>query len=274
MKKENNYTLFGISKQYPKREADPKDGRLTVQRLRKGRPRDVQVDNNTFAHTEPAKNESYFGLKDYIRTTHGERKTPTYIFDNHNHALFGWYEALQERHITRGATLIHIDEHDDADDTLEDIFDTSSLSAIARYAKSLQIYNFIAPAVKEGLVNSVIWVQPTLAGYAAIPQTQTEDFLPLTIMGIDNAFIDRVIRGDFPHEQIIVDFDVDYFRAVLENPIDLANQRGYFNQEEPLLQHDLGRVQSLLNSSGVNTIATSPGYIDQSNAISLIQHLI
>ena len=38
---------------------------------------------------------------------------PIILVDNHNHVLYFWYEALAHGIISRGSTLVHIDEHSD-----------------------------------------------------------------------------------------------------------------------------------------------------------------
>src|SRR6266849_3885024 len=101
MSKEHTYNRFGNSKYYLEPQPDPNDTRLTIQRIHKGSVKRLQVSPDTYAHAEP-NGALYNGLREYKRTSFGEKKTPTYIFDQHNHALFGWYEVLKEGKIKRG----------------------------------------------------------------------------------------------------------------------------------------------------------------------------
>ena len=51
------------------------------------------------------------GLKNFIQTEY--KGIPTYIFDNHNHALFFRYRYTKQFEETKPFVVIHIDQHAD-----------------------------------------------------------------------------------------------------------------------------------------------------------------
>lgn len=96
------------------------------------------------------------GLSHLVRTEWAG--IPTVIVDNHNHVFYFWCEALERGQITRGATVIHVDQHRDtrtperayAGTTLEDAFDYTNFH--------LNVGNYIVPAQGSGLVGDTQFV--------------------------------------------------------------------------------------------------------------------
>lgn len=105
---------------------------------------------------EQGRLQSCTGLSHLVRTTWGA--VPTVVVDNHNHAFYFWFEALQREMLKPGATLIHIDQHRDtrtpdrsfAGRTLEDAFDYTNFE--------LNVGNYIVPARDAGLVGEIQFV--------------------------------------------------------------------------------------------------------------------
>ncbi len=96
------------------------------------------------------------GLKEFVRTEWNG--VPMVVFDNHNHAFYFWYEALERALLKRGATLIHFDQHKDMRRP-ETPFLGGDLEAVARYANEvLNVGNYIVPAQEEGLLGEVLLV--------------------------------------------------------------------------------------------------------------------
>ena len=54
---------------------------------------------------------SCIGLENFVRLKW--KGIPMIVFDNHNHALYFWYEARENGNIGTKNTLVHIDEHSD-----------------------------------------------------------------------------------------------------------------------------------------------------------------
>lgn len=95
------YDYRGQSLFYGKAELDPRP-RMELQRyatLRLGSAKDLELIQ------VPARGHFLFGLREYIRIQNAE--VPTYVFDGHNHAFFGWVEAYKEGHIKGNSILAH-----------------------------------------------------------------------------------------------------------------------------------------------------------------------
>lgn len=274
-----NYDKRGVSRFYAAPKPNPNDERLTIQRLRRQKDLgNIAVSQTTFAHASLTDRTLYRGLTEYGRTTFGTRAVPAYMFDQHNHALFGWYEGLSEGRIRRGAILVHVDEHADANRTTIPNFRTKGLATVAAYAAKSAIYDFIHPALEDQLLGGVIWVRPLLHDQRAATVPATTRTIEYTETGMDNQLLSRIINGEFAPEDIIVDLDVDYYRYLLEEP-QLAvsartpsayQQLSLRDSQAQLFEHDTNRIRGLFAAAGIITVATSPGYIDQQQALDIV----
>ncbi len=85
---------------------------LFIPARREGFFSDVRVGREiVFADREDGVLRECVGLDSFI-STHWQG-IPVTIFDNHNHALYFWYEALLRGYVREGIELVHIDEHSD-----------------------------------------------------------------------------------------------------------------------------------------------------------------
>ena len=135
---------------------------------------DVKIGTEiVFEEMEDDKIRSCLGLEHFIRLTDSSilalqySNIPTFqpsnipitIFDNHNHALYFWYEALSKGIISPWVELIHIDEHSDLWDNKNTI-QSRDLSSIWRFTNyECNVGNYIAPAIADGLVWKVIRIE-------------------------------------------------------------------------------------------------------------------
>ncbi len=97
-------------------------------------------------------------LESFVEFTNPLSGKPAILFDNHNHALFFWAEALQNGHIAPQATLLHIDQHKDMREPAHylDKKHRDNLEEIYHYTNYvLNVGNFIKPAVHLGIVGEV-----------------------------------------------------------------------------------------------------------------------
>ena len=223
------------------------------------------------------------GLHQYIRTAVGRRKTPAYVFDHHNFAFFGWWEAMTKGFIDKGALLLHIDTH--ADQAWPQCAPKSPIfrpQDAYRVASELEIYDFIGAGIHEGIIGEVLWSWPFDARRERFgeakrnrwPRTERRSHpsdIPHVRMGLhDRRLAEKLAKRD--RKQIIVDFDVDYFHDLL------SGHRGVFNERlkkkmrlESLVEQDVAKIQALVDMAGLVTIATSPGFIQQEVAVALLQ---
>lgn len=74
---------------------------------------------------------------------------PVVIFDNHNHALYFWYEAYFRGILASKNTLVHIDEHSDLWSNENDIRENPTLKQMFDFTNySCNVGNYIQPAIR------------------------------------------------------------------------------------------------------------------------------
>jgi len=195
------------------------------------------------------------GLKHFVQTIY--KWIPTYIFDNHNHALFFRYrhtaqlkaplrpkgiqrsrikgEAkgdLQERN--KPFVVIHIDQHADTkpnntkfkiqnSEWIEDFVNTKT-----------NVGNFISAALHNNIIEEVIQVRSEYT----LQQLWASSFNPWA--------------------NYILDIDVDF--------------REWKTDKE--MESDFEIIRKLVDNACLITIATSPYFMDQKKAIQLIKELL
>ena len=159
------------------------------------------------------------------------------IFDNHNHALYFWIDAVKRWIVKPGFELIHIDEHSDLWHNDYDL-DLEKALSDETYAweftnLSCNVGNYIAPALRSRLVGKMI--------------------------RIENEFqIDEYMEYN-PPENSVLNVDLDIFAPELDH-IDAAKK--------------IRIIQHLLKWVKYATIATSPYFIEQWAAIEKLMRLL
>lgn len=261
----SGYDSNGISVYYNTARPNPIHHRAQIPRLRMGTLDDLAVSKDTFAF------RGDHGLKEYIRTSFTEREIPTYIFDTHNHAFFAWCEALKERKILTGATLIHIDTHADELQPSNTIVDISHLLSVHDYTQRLRIDNFIAPALTHGLISRVFWISPFQTGEKLVEEGGEDGSITYSLTGLAEPSLAAVLEDS---RQVIVDVDLDYFEPIISNYEHLQLTRRSNNPHQELLEHDVEKIRNIMKQAGVITMATSPSHIDQKVALTLATKLL
>ncbi len=74
------------------------------------------------------------------------------IFDNHNHALYFWYEARTRGFLQNGTTLVHIDMHSDLWENkfILSPLDTQDLKKVWEFTNyRCNVGNYIQPTLRE-----------------------------------------------------------------------------------------------------------------------------
>lgn len=160
---------------------------------------------------------------------------PTYIFDNHNHAFYFWWEAINNWIIESWATLVHIDEHSDMREPEVNLVDNQNLQEIFDYTNyTLNVWNYIKPALRAGFISQVL-------------QIQWEEALDWLLDKL------KEVKTD-----IILNLDIDFF----------SPEMSYIDFEK------VKRIIiEVAKKSKLITIATSPFFIDQKRAIEVIKEL-
>lgn len=231
---------------YQERKNAGSDCVLTVPRLIEWTLDDLRVWKTIcFEEYESGKVFSCVGLEKIVRYDFEWKKV--IVMDNHNHALFFWIQAWSEKIFQKWIVVIHIDQHSDMakpDEKIflnEDVFLSDDqkkkfLSEVFDYVNcSLNIGNFLVPAIDSGLVSEVIQIRSNYA----LAELEKK---------IDSAnFLDRYI----------LDIDVDFW----------VEQMGIDEERSMKV------VRKLLDRAVLVTVATSPYFIEQAKAIELVRKI-
>lgn len=160
----------------------------------------------------------------------------TVIFDNHNHALFFWIDALNRGLLSKHATLIHIDEHSDLWENTN-ILDLERTKDNQKYLWeftnfSCNVGNYIVPAIRSGIIGEMIRIENEYQ----IDENQGKQFW----------------------KNIILNIDLDFFSEELSH-IDRRKKITF--------------IQSLLPQADYITIATSPYFIPWEEALRALRDI-
>lgn len=155
------------------------------------------------------------------------------VFDNHNHALFFWCEAIKNGILEPNFELLHIDEHSDLwenDNEIEDFLDLQKIWNFTNF--DCNVGNYILPAMRKKIVKNII--------------------------RIENEFQIDENLDYIPEKNSVLNLDLDIFSP------DLAHipREKFFK----IIIHLITKVKFV-------TIATSPYFIDQNDAIKNLQKI-
>lgn len=175
-------------------------------------------------------------------------RVPTWIMDNHNHAFAFWHEAYWKWWIQKWSLLVHIDQHTDL--ATPGNFpawkhpEESHEGIIEEYTNTdLTIADFIVPALATGLISEVLMITG-------------EDRNGVGIFTWENATLRKTWNGKLETENsVIVDIDLDYFSQGFDDEKTLATTKYWIEKAD------------------IITIATSPLFIDQEKALTVLKSL-
>lgn len=155
------------------------------------------------------------------------------VFDNHNHALFFWCEAIKNGILEPNFELLHIDEHSDLwenDNEIEDFLDLQKIWNFTNF--DCNVGNYILPAMRKKIVKNII--------------------------RIENEFqIDKNLDY-IPEKNSVLNLDLDIFSPDLAH---IPREKIF-----KIIIHLITKVKFV-------TIATSPYFIDQNDAIKNLQKI-
>ena len=164
-----------------------------------------------------------------------------FLVDNHNHVYYFWYRARNEWIISDNTLLYHVDEHADTRDPWEYLLkpDSYDLEKIFHYTNFLlNVWNYIIPAEKEGLIWKTIQIRSenALEDYKAWKYTSFEQ----------------------QNRKIILNLDLDFF----EPELDFID---YTLKKQVIL--DIAEKADFI------TVCTSPYFINQDRAIEVFRDI-
>jgi hypothetical protein len=210
---------------------------------------DLEVGSEiVFEEVNAGKLVSCKGLKHFVHTTHNG--ITTYIFDNHNHALFFRYRHTQKLLTSFGwkekesanadgrfkpFKVIHIDQHADTKPNINSFNGqhTSPHEVLSFTNYGCNVGNFLTSAKDAWIIEEVIQIRSQHA-------------------------LHTMEKLDFQEYNYIIDIDVDFWESKSEEEI----------------ESDFETIRTLFNNACLITIATSPYFFDQKKAIELIQKLL
>ncbi len=180
---------------------------------------------------------AWYGLEHFVFLE--DARVPTWIFDNHNHAYAFWHSAREQWYSIGPLPVVHIDQHTDLSiplrfrDEWESVFDYTQ--------NILTIADFIVPAMQEGLI---------METHVITDESQE----------MSRCFTwewEMLIRkqDSLPEKDFILDIDLDYFAQGFEEDLTLS------------------LVWKLISRATIITIATSPLFIEQEKALSILKSL-
>lgn len=97
------------------------------------------------------------GLKHFIKTEY--KWIPTYIFDNHNHALFFRYRHTKQFEDTKPFVVIHIDQHADTKPNNAEFRVQNSEWIEDFITTKTNVGNFISAAIHNNIIDEVIQIR-------------------------------------------------------------------------------------------------------------------
>jgi len=172
------------------------------------------------------------------------RTVPVFYMQDHDAAGPVWDAARELGIIPRGATLVHVDAHDDLAVRLPLPEAPADLSHL-----SYDVGAFIMPRVHAGIISHIAWVHP-------------ENVSPPEDSGQTDGLLVGTIK--FPKMKAeLLDIDLDYFTKKIPQWHPDAWIRARVRTDIQELLHNVTGVR-------VITVALSPGYIRFSQAKTIL----
>lgn len=157
-----------------------------------------------------------------------------FIFDNHNHAFFFWMYGLKSGKLKKGLPLVHVDQHSDLREPVRPLGSDPE--------KAIDLGAAFKYANEVLNVGNFIRPAMDLRIFSRFEK-------------IDGEF---TLNKDFD-EEIVLDVDVDIFAKEM-------------SREE--YDFYIKRIRHYINTASFLTIATSPYFIDQNEAIKIVRELL
>lgn len=206
---------------------------LVIPRLIDGTLDDVQIGTDiVFEEQEDGILRSCVGLENFVQLSKN-----IVIFDNHNHALYYWIDAMRRCIIEPGYELIHIDEHSDlwSNDHTLDLEKALKDETYAWEFANLEcnVGNYILPAISSELIGTMIRIEN---------EYQIDKYMDYT-----------------PSENSILNLDLDIFAPELDH---IPSEK------------KIKIIKNLLKKVKYVTIATSPFFIEQWRAIRYLHQIL
>ncbi len=154
---------------------------------------------------------------------------PMTIFDNHNHALYFWYDAYRKWTISHGCEIVHVDQHSDLWENKNDVSfgEDSDYESIWNFTnKQCNVGNYVVPLIRNWFISQF---------YRIEGESDIEKYMDYTF-----------------GNKTILNLDLDFFSPDLDY-IDSTKKVDF--------------IRRIAMKSSYITVASSPFFIDQKKAI-------
>ncbi len=187
-----------------------------------------------------------------------------FFTDDHNHALAGWTAALYEGLMSGETALVHIDFHEDGKQpperlhTVEDDgYDQPlpdevpmTVGEMNSLVPDLEINEFVDPALQWGLFDQVF--------NCGLRQRKSEGGYRTELDSFQSVDLDE-------YDSVVADIDIDFY-------LGLDGKRHSYGEDR--VREFEGKVAATAAEADFVTWATSPGFMDQEEAIEKIENLV
>jgi hypothetical protein len=208
---------------------------IWVPPLKRGLPADLRRGQEpVFSEVRDGREVNVTGLENFIYYTPQDNK-PVFFFDNHNHAFCFWAAALRSGYFPRGATLVHVDQHKDTREPPRPFMPPGAGPVLFSLDEAFGYANYV--------LNVGNFIRPALdAGF----------FSEVVIIDREDA-----LRRE-PRTPFVLDIDLDIF----------APEMAYIPYDRKLAV-----IRGLVRSAAVITVATSPYFMDQVEALRVAREI-
>lgn len=203
---------------------------------------EIQIEEDNFAFAE--KNgkwdiEYFHWLKNFLLIEKSD-SPPTFIFDNHNHAIVFRYNIIYSKKF-KNTELIHIDQHSDNRENknyLELNRKEKELEKVFKFwNEECNVGNFIPPAIESWIISNQVQIRSTTT--------------------LQNLKINK-------NQNFILDIDLDFCLDWIE--------RDKINKEAVKILKE--KFDEIWKYASWITIATSPYFLNQREAIRIVEELL
>ena len=202
----------------------------------------IEIEQEHFAFAEKNKDwkiEYFHWLKNFLWIEEHDH-SPIFIFDNHNQAITFRYNIVYSKKVS-DVDLIHIDQHSDNRENknhLELNRNENELEKVFHFwNEKCNVGNFIPPAIESGIITNQIQIR--------------------SISALKNLEIDK-------NQKFILDIDLDFCLDWID--------REKINEDTVKLLKD--KFDKIWKYALWITIATSPYFLDQEEAISIANYVL
>ena len=202
----------------------------------------LEIDDEHFAFAEKNINweiEYFHGLKNFL-LIEKSGFPPVFVFDNHNHAIIFRYNIICINKI-KNTKLIHIDQHSDCRENknhLELNRKENELEKVFKFwNEKCNVWNFISPTIESWIIRNQIQIRSTTA--------------------LKNLDINK-------NQNFILDIDLDFCLDWID--------RNKINKEA--VKFLKNRFDKIWKYALWITIATSPYFLNQEEAIKIMDELL